>query len=192
MKLSFSTKGWHGYSFDDFCRVAEELHFAGIELHNIKKSSFAGNGVAPFAPESASATVRSMIDRSVTVPCIDSVCDIADISKLEENCAEIADCITTAANLRVPYVRVHTYEQSSEGYDLEMIAECLRRSVEFAEERHVTILIETVGVFADTSKLRDMLNRFASDGLAALWNMHYPYRIAGESPETTIDRKSVV
>jgi len=186
MKLSFSTKGWHGYSFDDFCRVAEELRFSGIELHNIKKSSFAGNGVAPFAPESATATVRSMIDRSVTVPCIDSICDISDASKMEENCAEIEDCITTAHNLRIPYVRVHTYEHSAEGCDLEKIAECLERMVDFAEEKRVTLLIETVGVFADTSKLRDMLNRFASDSLAALWNMHYPYRMAGESAETTI------
>jgi len=185
MKLSFSTKGWHGYSFDDFCRIAEELRFTGLELHNIKKSAFAGNG-APFAPANASATVRTMIDRRLTVPCIDSVCDISDGSRMEENCAEIADCITTAHNLRIPYVRVHTYEHTAEGCDLETVAECLSRSVEFAEENRVTLLIETVGVFADTSKLRDMLNRFASDSLAALWNMHYPYRIAGESPETTI------
>ena len=35
MKLSFSTKGWHESDFDGFCNIAEELHFQGIELHNI-------------------------------------------------------------------------------------------------------------------------------------------------------------
>ena len=34
MKLSFSTKGWHNKSFDEFCNIARELKFGGIELHN--------------------------------------------------------------------------------------------------------------------------------------------------------------
>ena len=34
MKLSFSTKGWHNRTFDDFCEIAKDLRFSGIELHN--------------------------------------------------------------------------------------------------------------------------------------------------------------
>ena len=40
MKLSFSTKGWHNSTFDDFCDVAQDLHFEGIELHNIYNRLF--------------------------------------------------------------------------------------------------------------------------------------------------------
>ena len=40
MKLSFSTKGWHGISFDEFCGAAEDLGFKGIELHNIHNRLF--------------------------------------------------------------------------------------------------------------------------------------------------------
>ena len=40
MKLSFSTKGWHDNNFDEFCNIAEELHFQGIELHNIYNRLF--------------------------------------------------------------------------------------------------------------------------------------------------------
>ena len=40
MKLSFSTKGWHGYSWDELCNIAEKQGFNGIELHNINNSSF--------------------------------------------------------------------------------------------------------------------------------------------------------
>ena len=32
MKLSFSTKGWYGKSFEEFCEIAKELRFSGIEL----------------------------------------------------------------------------------------------------------------------------------------------------------------
>ena len=31
MKLSFSTKGWHDSSFEDFCQIANDLKFKGIE-----------------------------------------------------------------------------------------------------------------------------------------------------------------
>lgn len=35
MKLSFSTFGWHDYTWEDFCAVAKDGGFAGIEVHNI-------------------------------------------------------------------------------------------------------------------------------------------------------------
>ena len=40
MKLSFSTKGWHNSTFEDFCDVAESMRFGGIELHNIGNKLF--------------------------------------------------------------------------------------------------------------------------------------------------------
>mgnify|MGYP003294198102 FL=1 len=40
MKLSFSTKGWHGYLWEDFTRIASEQGFNGIELHNVNNPSF--------------------------------------------------------------------------------------------------------------------------------------------------------
>ncbi len=186
MKLSFSTKGWHGHSFDDFCRIAEDLRFSGIELHNIKKSAFTENG-GPFCSWNAPATIRTLIDRQLSLPCIDSVCDIADGTKPEENVQEIAGCIEAARNLHIPYVRVHAYEHTADGCDLDTVTACLARAIDLAEENRITLLVETVGIFADTKKLRDMLNYFASDYLAALWDMHYPYRVAGETPDKTIE-----
>ena len=40
MKLSFSTKGWHNRSFEDFCEIAKNFGFEGIELHNIHNPLF--------------------------------------------------------------------------------------------------------------------------------------------------------
>ena len=186
MKLSFSTKGWHGHSFDDFCRIAEDLRFAGIELHNITKSAFTENG-GPFSAANAPATIRALIDRQLTLPCIDSVCDIADEHDPDGNFSEIVGCIEAARNLRISYVRVHAYEHTAGACDMDRITDCLTRALEKAEENGITLLVETVGVFADTKKLRDTLNYFASDYLAALWDIHYTYRVAGESPEKTIE-----
>ena len=38
MKFSFSTKGWHDSTFEEFCDIAQDLGFQGIELHNIHKN----------------------------------------------------------------------------------------------------------------------------------------------------------
>ena len=182
MKLSFSIKGWCGYGWDEFCALANDMDFQGIELHNLHNTAFTEKG-GPFDPNMSSATLRDMYARKLSIPCIDSICDIADKEKLAHNCAEISACINTAASFNIPYVRVH-----ATGGDqvTDTIIECLRASVAAAEDAGVTILIETVGIFSDTGKLRNVLNDFACDSLAALWDMQHPYRICGESPDTTI------
>ena len=35
MKLSFSIRGWQGYTWEDFCRAARDMKLQGIELHDI-------------------------------------------------------------------------------------------------------------------------------------------------------------
>jgi fatty-acyl-CoA synthase len=55
-----------------------------------------------------------------------------------------------------------------------------------AEREGVTLLLETFDIYADTGRLRNILESFAHDNLAALWDMQHPYRLCGESPETTI------
>ena len=37
MKLSFSTKGWHDASWEDFLTAAQDLGFEGIEIHNLTR-----------------------------------------------------------------------------------------------------------------------------------------------------------
>ena len=56
MKLSFSTKGWHNKSFEEFCNIARELKFGGIELHNINGELFKNKDGA-FHGYAAAATV---------------------------------------------------------------------------------------------------------------------------------------
>ena len=48
------------------------------------------------------------------------------------------------------------------------------------------MLIETTGIFCDTGVLRDLLNEFACESVAAVWDMYSPYFCCDEQPETTI------
>ena len=187
MKLSFSTKGWHGRTFQDFVAIAGELGFEGIELHNIRGELFSDRGGAFYSPQACAATVRMLYEKKLSLPCIDVLSDPADPAARDETLAEIAACLEIAHNLRIPFVRLRALSGAE---DSSRAALCVRDLLEAAlpnaRARGIVLLIETVGIFSSTARLRDILNYFASDDLAALWEMYAPYAIGGESPEETI------
>ena len=185
MKLSFSTKGWYNSSFEEFCEIAKDLKFKGIELHNIHNPLFTDKDGA-FHDYTAAATVRKLYEMKLSLPCIDTVCDPADISKREENIEEIKACIEIAKNLKIPNVRIRACGMENPEEKTEIMADIISEVLPIAEENDVTLLVETSGIYCDTSRLRDLLDRFACDNLAALWDMYWPYFVVGEQPETTI------
>ena len=181
MKLSFSTKGWHDNDFDGFCDIAKDLKFSGIELHNIHNRLFTDKDGA-FHDYAAAKTLRKLYEMKLQIPCIDTICNLADTAAKEDSIKEINACLEIAGNLHIPYVRVKAYGDENYDFVYGIIAEVLPT----CEQKGIVLLIETSGIFCDTSKLRDMLDSFASDNLAALWDMHSPYFIKNEDPETTI------
>ena len=177
MNLSFSTRGW-GFSWDEALDLAKEMDFSGVELYNIQTvPALTGRGGA-FHKYNVAATVRALRDRGLTVPCLDTSCDLS----------AAADCVPTLQSLlaladeaRVPCVSAVAHED-----DDARVRERLGALLPVAEAHGVTLLLKTSGVYADTARLRALMDDYASDHLGALWHMHHPYRDRGESPDTTI------
>jgi len=182
MKLSFSTKGWHNSSFEEFCDIARDLKFEGIELHNIHNRLFTDKNGA-FHDYTAAATVRKLYELKLSIPCIDSICDCGIEQEKENTLKEIRDCINIAKNLKIPAVRVRAIEGDNAE---ECIEDILRTVLPDAENAGICILVETSGVFCDTAKLRELLNVFACDNLAALWDMYSTFFKGHEDADTTI------
>lgn len=184
MKLSFTTKGWDSVSFDEFCRIACDTGFQGIELYGIDNPMFTSRG-GPFSEYSAAATVRKMHETGLSIPCIDAVCDIS-AEDADAAAAHITECIKKASELRIPYVRVHAAESEDAAAAAERSRALIGRVIGAAEEKNVGILVETCGIFSDTLLLKDTLDTFACDSVGALWDLHNPARFRGESAEETI------
>lgn len=184
MKLSFSTKGWHGRTFPELCSEAKELRFSGIELHNVRNSLFTGHD-SSFRDYAAAATLRMLYENRLSIPCIDSICDAADESARADSLSELRECIRIARNLHIPNVRVHA-SAHGDG-DEAAVAGLITDLLPEAETAGVTLLLETSGLFCDTAKLREILESFACDNLAALWDMYSPYFLADEKPEKTVE-----
>ncbi|MCR5484845.1 MAG: AMP-binding protein, partial [Clostridiales bacterium] len=187
MKLSFSTNGWNEFSWREFYSLAKDLGFDGIEIHNVGSDVFGGRE-NPFSDAFLAETARKMRELDLKIPCIDTVCDIADMSKLTENCVEIEENIEAAVALGSPYIRIYASKQDGKTSEEEdaAVEEHLKKMLPVAIDAGVTLLIETVGIYADTTRLCDVLNLFASDYLGALWDLHHPYRFFDESAEKTV------
>ncbi len=178
MKLSYSIKSWEGYSWDEYCKAAKDLGLSGIELHSKKSHSFPDSN-NPFDPYNSKRVIRNMTDMGLCIPCMDSACDISQKENIEANINEVKECIETAKNLNIPYVRVHASEEDGAVAFIEAV-------IDYAFKNGVTLLLETAGAYSDTAKLRDVLNFFASDSLAALWDLHNTWFDTKEDPELTI------
>ena len=184
MKLSFSTKGWHQPTFPQFCEVAEDLKFQGIELHNIYNRLFTDKDGA-FHDYKAAATRRRLYEKNLQIPCIDTVCN-ASAGATEQAVEEVERCIEIAANLSIPCVRLKATAAEDTDAAVERVTALVAQMLPVAAEQGVTLVIETSGLFADTARLRDVLDSFACDHVAALWHWSAAYFMGGESPEQVI------
>ncbi len=180
MRLSFSTRGWESCSWEELVRTAGIMRFSGIEVYNAHVRPDLTDRSGPFHKYAISATVRALNDQKLCIPCLDSSLDLSLAGG--EAVEALKGLIALASDLRVPYVSAFASRDAAETVRANIAA-----LLPTAAQRGVTLLIKTSGVYADTERLRDLLNSFACDELAVLWDMHHTYRDHGESAAKTIE-----
>ena len=179
MRLSFSTRGWAHLDWNEWLEAATSTGFEGVEVYNLPKFPELVDRSGPFHKYNIAATVRELRGKKLEIPCFDTSCDLS--SETEDFVPVIRNLIQIAKNMQVPYVVIVALQDHED-----LVRSRLAELVNDAEAADVTILIKTSGIFADTGRLRALLDDFACDQLAALWDMHHPYRDFNESADTTI------
>ncbi|MBQ6614639.1 MAG: AMP-binding protein [Clostridia bacterium] len=178
MKLSFSTRGWPSLSFEDMMSTALDMGLSGIEVYNLQKFDSLTDRGGPFHKYNVGATARELRDKKLSIPCFDTSLDLSDGDSAIE---PLTSLFEVAKSTNVSYI-VAFASTDNEDTIYKNVATLLK----IAEKCGVSLLIKTSGIFADTTRLRSMLDHFASDFLAALWDVHHPYRDFGESADATI------
>ncbi len=178
MKLSFSTRGWPQLTWDEMVETALEMGFSGIEVYNLPKFDPLLERGGPFHKYQAAATVRQLWDKKLEIPCFDTSCNLSDSNSPVET---LLGLLEVAHNTRVPYVVACALQEQEED-----VISRLEELLPVAEKMGVGILVKTSGIYADTERLRRMMDKFASDYLGALWDVHHPYRDKQESCDQTI------
>ena len=187
MKLAFSTLGCPDFTWTDIYTMAKDFGFSGIEIRGLG-TEISAVKAKPFTESGLPQTIEKLSQLRLEIPCLTSGCCLKYADQADKNHEEIVQYIELASRLGTPYIRILADNQPyPEGeVDDEVVLSALKKLIPVAEEKGVTLLIETNGVYADTSRLSSLLNYAASDAVAALWDMHHPYRYAGETPGKTV------
>ncbi len=187
MKIAFSTLGCPDFTWRDIYAMAKDLGYDGIEIRGLGDDIYAVKA-PPFSDGQIENTLKKLAELRLEISCLSSGCCLKFAEKRAENVAELRAYVDLAAKLSTPYVRVLAdLEPAPDGeVDDGVVRDALLECAPYAEEKGVTLLVETNGVYADTARLRRLLEETASDSVAALWDVHHPYRFMRESPEQTV------
>ncbi|MBR5797562.1 MAG: TIM barrel protein, partial [Clostridia bacterium] len=182
MKLSFSTKGWQQLGWQRLYELARDVKLAGMEIHDPFDSVMSERVLDT---QNVPVSRRQLQEAGLQIACVDLPVDMADadgdfLEKLDRT-------ITAAVNMRTSHIRIHTLSASENGQVPEAMMTLLSAALKKAEKTNMTLLLETAGMFSDTNLLKNTLDTFASDNLAALWDMHNTFFTAGETAQKTIE-----
>ena len=101
MKLSFSTRGWPGLTWEEMMDTALDMGFAGIEVYNLQKFDPLLDKGGPFHKYQAAATARQLREKQLTIPCLDTSCDISSDTGAITTVLELLE---VAQNTHIPYL----------------------------------------------------------------------------------------
>ena len=188
MRIAFSTLGCPDFDWVDIYTMAKDFQFDGIEIRGIGRNIHAVTA-APFTPRRINQTIQKLSDLRLTIPCFSTNTALKDEEDREAAILEITEYIELAHELGTPYIRVLADRDAApEGeVDDDKIAEALLQLADIAKGKNVTLLVETNGVYGDTARLRKLLDKVNRPEIAALWDIHHPYRYFHESPKTTVE-----
>ena len=167
MKLSFSTGGWP-FSLKECMALCREMRYDGLEISAESLEGFERDG-APFSPARMQDTVRRLNEETLSVAAL----------RAGENWSaeEALSLIALAHDLRCPLLVLPLCAE-------EQAEERLAPVLPVAERAQVALLIPSAGPYADTGKLKALLDNFASDFLGAAWRV--PAAAAKKSPEEIV------
>lgn len=187
MKISFSTIACPDYSWVDIYSMAKDLGFDGIEIRGMG-DDFAAYKAMPFTEANRPKTMAKLKALNIEIPCLSSGCCLKFKEKEAETIAELTEYCKLAQQINAPYIRVLADLEAAPNGEVDdaYVAEQLKKLAPIAAQYDVTLLVETNGVYSDTHRLRALLDSVNSHKIAALWDMHHPYRFVGESPEQTV------
>ena len=188
MRISFSTLGCPDFSWVDIYTMAKDFKFDGIEIRGLGENIYAVSA-PPFTAGQIDKTIAKLASLHLSIPCLSTGRSLKFRDEREQVVKEIGEYLRLAEKLSAPYIRLLADLDGpvTGEVDDDYVAEVLLQLADMAKGTGVTLLCETNGVYADTRRLRALLDKVNRPEIAALWDMHHPYRYFGEAPQTTVD-----
>ena len=185
MKIAFTTLGCPSWDLDTIIARAVEYGYDGVDFRGL-----GGEMDIYKLPEFTSTRQET---RSKFADAGLEICGFAtgvaavetDPAKIAEATEQIAQYAELCKFFGVEFIRV--FGRHVEGVGVDEAATIGARNLDtFAEiVAPATIVIETHDRWCNTANLAKMLSRVTAPNVGALWDLHHPYRICSEDPETS-------
>ena len=177
MKFAFSTKNVATASFLELCNKTLDYGFSGFEIYDINAEA-AQHSDSIFKSLDAATAKRKLINRHINISAItfpDTVGEDTDPAILEKYVDKAA--LSGAENVIV---------RLDDNISDKALEKVLSPALKMAEKLGVMLLIETVGRFANTQTMLEVINVFSTAALGVSWNVRETFFEAGEEADTTI------
>lgn len=187
MKLSLSTLGCPGWSWNEIFATAKDLGMDGIEIRGVANEMFAP-AIPIFNNGKRIETMDKISKSGMRIAMLTSGACLGgkDPNRFMD---EAWAYIDFAQVLQCPYVRVmiSPVPQPTGEENLEQTQRLYAELCAYAQEKDVKVLIETNGILANSQVLSQMMEKIHSPAAGVLWDIHHPYRYYGETPAQTYE-----
>ncbi len=188
MKLCVSTLGCPDWPLEQIVSCASRYGYDGLELRGIERE-FDFAKIPAFEREALPETAKLIADAGLTVVVVGSSAKLSSPlpEEREANLKEARYCIKLAGKLGAPYVRVFGGKVADDIEKEEaaaIVGNCLRSLAEYAEDRHVTPLLETHDAWVRSPDVVAAIECAEHRNVGVIWDVRHPFH-AGEAVEYT-------
>ncbi|MEI7834635.1 MAG: sugar phosphate isomerase/epimerase family protein [bacterium] len=187
MKLAFSTLGCPAWSFDEIIAGAVRYGYQGLEIRGVLDTMDAYS-IPEFTPSNLPVTLRKLGDAGLAINCLGASSRVVEAAAVPEKAAAVledaARYFALAQELGAVGVRFFGGElPADKPYDAALAdgAKLLHQLGELAAAAGVLAMVETHDYFVRTDKLMELIRLADSPAVQVIWDVHHPYRMAGET-----------
>jgi len=187
MKFAFSTLGCPDWTFGEMVSTAKDLGFNAIEIRGIEKEVFAPYA-KPFTRDNIAKTIKLLKDKNLEISLLATSACVGESAHIESALGEATVYTDLAEKLGVKYIRVMiTNKPNPEETDFDGAVVAYQRICDFAKDKGIIPLIETNGILADSTKMKEFMERTNRENSGVLWDVHHPFRYFNETVEETYE-----
>ena len=186
-RLSFSTLGCPGWSFDEIVNFAAAHGYQGIELRGIKKELELEKCTEFSTPENINSTLSLLKQKGLQLIDLGASCNlhIADPAERKKNLDEGRRFIDLAQQTGCPYVRVfpnNLPKDQDRAATIDLITKGLMELGDYAKNTSVTVLMETHGDLVHSADLQTIMQQAYQPHTGLVWDIANMWCITKEPP----------